>query len=81
MSSPFLSSSLTTANMSTIDRVLAKAGIYQLHAVEDLPTVVSATKFLIGRVLRARVGEAGLRSRFSTKQEQAAKRRAAPLPR
>ncbi|MHC2301177.1 hypothetical protein ACVJBD_005443 [Rhizobium mongolense] len=45
MSSPKLSSHLTTATMSTMDRVLAKAGVYELRPIEDLPVILSATKF------------------------------------
>lgn len=71
MSSPKLSSHLTTATMSTMDRVLAKAGVYELRPIEDLPVILSATKFLIGHVLNTRVGEAGLLFALLNRSEQA----------
>ncbi|APO72301.1 hypothetical protein IE4872_PD01783 (plasmid) [Rhizobium gallicum] len=57
--------------MSTMDRVLAKAGVYELRPIEDLPVILSATKFLIGHVLNTRVGEAGLLFALLNRSEQA----------
>ncbi|SCW62881.1 hypothetical protein SAMN02927900_03299 [Rhizobium mongolense subsp. loessense] len=61
MSSPKFSNQLTTAAMSAIDRVLAKAGVYELHPIEDLAVILSATK----------VGEAGLLFALLNRSEQA----------
>jgi hypothetical protein len=57
--------------MSTMDRVLAKAGVYELRPIEDLPVILSATKFLIGHVLNTHVGEAGLLFALLNRSEQA----------
>lgn len=60
MSSPKFSSQLTTAAMSTIDRVLAKAGVFELHPIEDLTVILSPTK----------VGKAGLLFALLNRSEQ-----------
>ncbi|AJD45834.1 hypothetical protein RGR602_PC01810 (plasmid) [Rhizobium gallicum bv. gallicum R602sp] len=57
--------------MSTMDRVLAKAGVYELRPIEDRPVILSATKFLIGHVLNTHIGEAGLLFALLNRSEQA----------